>query len=135
MKPAVVARRSLDDRGDTSVQMAIVFPFIILLTIAVVQVSLWYYARNVALTAAREGVAAARVYESGPGAGAARAQDVLGRIAGNTLLGPSVSTGGSSAERIRIQVTGRAPSLLPGVPGLTITQSASGPVERWTTGG
>lgn len=93
MKPAVVARRSLDDRGDTSLQMAIVFPFIIFLTIAVVQVSLWYYARNVALTAAREGVAAARVYESGPGAGAARAQAVLGRIAGNTLLGPSVSTG------------------------------------------
>lgn len=133
-RPAVV-RRSLDDRGDSSIQMAIVFPFVILLTIAVVQVSMWYYARNVALTAAREGVAAARVYESGPGAGAARAQDVLGRIAGSSLLGPTVSTGGSSAERIRIQVSGTAPSMLPGVPGLTITQSASGPVERWTTGG
>lgn len=86
-------RRPLDDRGDSSIQMAIVFPFVILLTIAVVQVSLWYYARNVALTAAREGVAAARVYESGPDAGAARAKDVLGRIAGNSLLGPTVSTG------------------------------------------
>ncbi|WP_406451530.1 pilus assembly protein [Streptomyces sp. NBC_00876] len=128
-------RRPLDDRGDSSIQMAIVFPFVILLTIAVVQVSLWYYARNVALTAAREGVAAARVYESGPDAGAARAKDVLGRIAGNSLLGPTVSTGGSSAERVRVQVSGSAPSLLPGVPGLTITQSASGPVERWTTGG
>ncbi|MFJ8073899.1 TadE family protein [Streptomyces sp. NPDC096176] len=125
----------MDDRGDTSIQMAIVFPFVILLTIAVVQASMWYYARNVALTAAREGVAAARVYESGPGAGAARAQDVLDRVAGNSLLGPTVSTAGSSAERIRIQVSGTAPSLLPGVPGLTITQSASGPVERWTTGG
>jgi Flp pilus assembly protein TadG len=133
-RPAV-ARRPLDDRGDSSIQMAIVFPFVILLTIAVVQASMWYYARNVALTAAREGVAAARVYESGPGAGVARAQDVLDRVAGNSLLGPTVSTTGSSVERIRIQVSGTAPSLLPGVPGLTITQSASGPVERWTTGG
>ncbi|MCC3655759.1 pilus assembly protein [Streptomyces sp. S07_1.15] len=128
-------RRCRGDRGDASVQMAIVFPFVIIVTVAVVQASQWYFAREIALTAAREGLAAARTYGAGPGDGAARARSVLNRIAGDSLRGAAVSTAGSDGQRIRIQVSGRAPSMLPGIADLTITQSASGPVERWTTPG
>jgi Flp pilus assembly protein TadG len=123
-------RRWADDRGDASIQMAIVYPFVLLATIAVIQASMWYYARQIALTAAREGVTAARAYRAGPGDGTARAREVLGRTAGDSLRSPSV-TAGSDGERVRVQVSGIAQSMIPGVPGLTITQSASGPVERW----
>lgn len=122
--------RWADDRGDASIQMAIVYPFVLLATIAVIQASMWYYARQIALTAAREGVTAARAYQAGPGDGTARAREVLGRTAGDSLRSPSV-TAGSNGERVRVQVSGIAQSMIPGVPGLTITQSASGPVERW----
>lgn len=37
-------RRWRDDRGDTSIQMAIIFPFVLLATVAVIQASMWYYA-------------------------------------------------------------------------------------------
>ncbi|MGW6755548.1 TadE family protein, partial [Streptomyces sp. NPDC055006] len=57
--------------------MAIVFPFVLLLTVAVIQASMWYYARQIALTAAREGLSTARSYQAGPAEGAARARDVL----------------------------------------------------------
>ncbi|MFE2470119.1 TadE family protein [Streptomyces mirabilis] len=124
-----------DDRGDASVQMAIVFPFVLLAAIAVIQASMWYYARQIALTAAREGLSAARSYQASPTDGAARAQDVLGRTAGDSLRGASVSTTGSNGQRVRVQVSGIAQSMLPGVPGLRITQSASGAVERWTVPG
>ncbi|MEU1444103.1 TadE family protein [Streptomyces mirabilis] len=124
-----------DDRGDASVQMAIVFPFVLLAAIAVIQASMWYYARQIALTAAREGLSAARSYQASPADGAARAQDVLGRTAGDSLRGVSVSTAGSNGQRVRVQVSGIAQSMLPGVPGLRITQSASGAVERWTVPG
>ncbi len=67
-------RRWADDRGDASIQMAIVYPFVLLATIAVIQASMWYYARQIALTAAREGVTAARAYQAGPADGTARAQ-------------------------------------------------------------
>lgn len=67
--------RGHGDRGESSIQMAIVFPFVIVLTVAVVQAAMWFHARNVALTAAREGVAAARTYQSPESAGAARARD------------------------------------------------------------
>ncbi|MDX3370277.1 pilus assembly protein [Streptomyces sp. ME02-6987-2C] len=126
-------RRRADDRGDASIQMAIVYPFVLLAAIAVIQASMWYYARQIALTAAREGVTAARAYQAGPADGTARARQVLGRTAGDSLRSTSVRAG-SDGERVRVQVRGVAQSLLPGVPGLTITQSASGPVERWVPG-
>jgi len=127
-------RRWRDDRGDTSVQMAIIFPFVLLATVAVIQASMWYYARQVALTAAREGLTAARSYQSSPADGAAQARAVLGRTAGDSLSGYSV-TAGSDGQRVRVQVTGTALSMIPGVSGLHVSQSASGPVERWTVPG
>ncbi|MFG2691598.1 TadE/TadG family type IV pilus assembly protein [Streptomyces sp. NPDC048405] len=126
-------RRQADDRGDASIQMAIVYPFVLLAAITVIQASMWYYARQIALTAAREGVTAARVYQAGPGDGTARARQVLGRTAGDSLRSVSVSAS-SDGERVRVRVSGTAQSMIPGVAGLTITQSASGPVERWVPG-
>lgn len=127
-------RRWRDDRGDTSIQMAIIFPFVLLATVAVIQASMWYYARQIALTAAREGLTAARAYQSSPAAGAAQAQDVLRRTAGDSLRGYSV-VAGSDGQRVRVRVSGTALSMIPGVAGLQITQSASGPLERWTAPG
>ncbi|WP_190040031.1 TadE family protein [Streptomyces fructofermentans] len=114
--------------------MAIVFPLVLLATVAVIQASMWYYARQIALTAAREGLTAARAYQASPADGTARAHDVLARVAGDSLTGSSVSAR-STGQRVQIQVHGTALSMIPGVPGLHITQSASGPLERWTNPG
>ncbi|MDN3263949.1 pilus assembly protein [Streptomyces sp. CSDS2] len=127
-------RRWRDDRGDTSIQIVIIFPFVLLATVAVIQASMWYYARQIALTAAREGVSAARAYQSSPADGAAQARSVLGRTAGDSLRGYSVSAGGDG-QRVRVEVSGTALSIIPVLPGLHVTQSASGPVERWTVPG
>ncbi|MET7390490.1 TadE family protein [Streptomyces sp. NPDC005534] len=112
--------------------MAIVFPFVLLATIAVIQASMWYFARQIALTAAREGASAARAYQADPGDGAARARDVLARTAGDSLAGYTVSAD-SDGQRVRVLVSGRAMSMIPGVAGLQVRQSASGTVERFTT--
>ncbi|KAF6000306.1 hypothetical protein BOG92_050750 [Streptomyces sp. WAC00263] len=114
--------------------MAIVFPFVLLATVAVIQASMWYYARQIALTAAREGATAARSYQSRPADGAARARNVLERTAGDSLRGYSV-VASSNGQRVRVQVSGTAMSMIPGVSGLHVTQSASGTVERWTVPG
>ncbi|MFJ1974093.1 TadE/TadG family type IV pilus assembly protein [Streptomyces sp. NPDC087903] len=124
-------RRWREDRGDTSIQMAIVFPFVLLATLAVIQASMWYFARQIALTAAREGAVAARAYQADPADGAAQAHNVLERTAGDSLRGYRVSAR-SNGQRVRVEVAGAALSLIPGVPGLHVSQSASGSVERWT---
>ncbi|MGQ5650633.1 TadE family protein [Streptomyces sp. EKR5.2] len=123
-----------DDRGDTSIQMAIIFPFVLLATVAVIQASMWYYARQIALTAAREGLTAARAYQSSPATGESQARNVLERTAGDSLRSYSVSVS-SNGQRVHVQVSGTALSMIPGVPGLQITQSASGPQERWVNPG
>ncbi|MEW2471079.1 TadE family protein [Streptomyces sp. NPDC046994] len=127
-------QRQRDDRGDASIQMAIIFPFVLLATVAVVQASMWFYARQIALTAAREGLTAARAYQSSSADGAAQARDVLERTAGDSLRGYSVSVS-SSGQRVQVQVTGTAQSMIPGVSGLHVSQSASGPQERWVNPG
>ncbi|GGJ60723.1 TadE/TadG family type IV pilus assembly protein [Streptomyces brasiliensis] len=127
-------RRWRDDHGDTSIQMAIIFPFMLLATVAVIQASMWYYARQIALTAAREGATTARAYQSSPAAGAAQARNVLERTAGDSLHDYRV-TASSNGQRVRIQVSGVALSMIPGVPGLHVIQSASGAVERFTVPG
>ncbi|MGW2027763.1 TadE family protein [Streptomyces decoyicus] len=122
------------DRGDASVQMALVMPAVLLLTLAVVQAGLWLVARGIALTAAREGVSAARTYQAGPGAGTDRARTVLNHTAGDLLQATSVNSS-STGERVHVEVSGRTLSLIPGVAGLQITQSANGTAERFTTPG
>jgi hypothetical protein len=114
--------------------MAIVFPLVLLATLAVIQASMWYYARQIALTAAREGATAARAYQASPADGAARARTVLARTAGDSLRAYSVSAS-STGARVQVEVTGSALSIIPGVSGLHLMQRASGPVERWTVPG
>ncbi|MFF4282879.1 TadE/TadG family type IV pilus assembly protein [Streptomyces kronopolitis] len=134
--PAHTLHRTLrSDRGDASIQMAIVFPVFIVLVISVVQVIMWGNARAIAQVAAREGVAAARGYKASPAQGPARAREALLRLSGGNLLTWQVSSGGSSGQRVHIRVTGRAMSLLPGLPNFPVDEAASGTVERWTTAG
>ncbi|MFJ5877409.1 TadE/TadG family type IV pilus assembly protein [Streptomyces sp. S1] len=123
------------DRGSSPIQVAILFPVVILLLLALTQGFLAAYAHNAAATAAREGVSAGRMYGAGPGEGAAKARSAVDAVGGNILTGASVSTAGSSADRISVTVQGRAISLVPGMGGWPVTASASGPVERWTTAG
>ncbi|MFF4649266.1 TadE/TadG family type IV pilus assembly protein [Streptomyces sp. NPDC001380] len=113
-----------------SVSLALVLPAVLVLVLLVVQASLWWYARQVALTAAREGAEAGRAHRAGPADGTARARAFLDR-AGTAVSDPRVSSDGSTAAVVRITVTVRAQSLLPGLDGQLITQHVTAPVERF----
>lgn len=127
--------RLSDDSGSSQISMAIIFPFVILLTITLIQGIMWAYARNIAYTAARAGVSAGRMYEASPQAGATKANRALDELAGNMLTGRHVSTDGSSTQTMRIRVEGGAMSMIPGVPRFPVSATVSGPIERWTTAG
>ena len=126
---------SRPDRGSATLELVIIFPVLLLIIFTVVQASLFFYARSLALAAAQEGVRAARAENAHLPDGVTRARAFLTTTAGDSLLTPTVSSTGSSATQIRIRVTGRSLSVLPGVPGLTVSQEATGPKERFTTAG
>ena len=123
------------DAGSVSVEIAILFPVLLALIVAIVQYGLWFHARSLALAAAEEGVTAARTYGAEPAAGPARAREFLTAHGAGTLTDVTVAPTTPGAGQVGIQVTGRSLSILPGVPGPTVTQSAAGPRERFTTAG
>lgn len=137
-RPALTARRRprradlRSERGSATLELAVVFPVFLLLLIAAVQAGLYFYARAIALSAAQQGVQAARLQAHTLADGVAAAHGYAVHAGGGSLHDVAVDTTGSTATSVRITVTGTAPSLLPGT-AWHISQQAAGPVERFTT--
>ncbi|MEU2462062.1 TadE/TadG family type IV pilus assembly protein [Streptomyces sp. NPDC012473] len=119
------------DRGFASVEFAVLAVVILALVFTALQVGLYFHARKVAQSAARQGVESGRQFASGPSDGVAQAQDYLARF-GGSVRGTTVSSSGSSADEVRITVRGSVATLVPGLE-LSVTQHAEAPIERWTT--
>lgn len=120
----------IGDRGSSPVEFAVIALPMILLTFAVVQTGLVFFAQSIALGAATQGVNAARGYRATAATGEARATSFLS-AAGAGLENEQVVVTRTATEA-RVTVTGRAITVLPGF-SWTITKSAHGPVERPTT--
>ncbi|MFJ6620541.1 TadE/TadG family type IV pilus assembly protein [Kitasatospora sp. NPDC091335] len=116
-----------------SLSLAIVFPVVLLLLMLVVQAALLWYDRQVALTAAREGVDAGRVQGNATDgekneAAQRQARDFLDRQGVHEY---TVGTEGSTAETIRVTVRLTPPLLIPGLRAPALTQFAEAPRERF----
>ena len=129
------ARLRRGERGSAT-ELVVVFPFVMFLLLLVIQFALWYHATHVAQAAAQEGARVARVAvpagqpADSPAqrdAGIQRAQDFL---AGMGAFDDKQVTGTRDASVARVDVTGTAPSLVPGFT-LTIHEHSEGPVERF----
>ncbi|NMR19222.1 TadE/TadG family type IV pilus assembly protein [Cellulomonas fimi] len=123
------------EAGSVSLEVAIVFPVLLAVVVAIVQFGLWFNARSLALAAAQDGVTAARTYAANPAAGPAAARAFLDAHGADTLTDITITGTTPGPSQVGVEVTGRSLSVLPGVPGLLVRQSATGPVERFTTAG
>lgn len=121
------------DQGASPVELAILFPVIMLLLFGSIQVATVFLARAVALNAAQVGVNSTRVLDGvSETEGEARARRFIDR-AGDWLAPTRVVVDKGEVE-VRATVTGRALSLIPGLD-ITVSQSARGPRERFTEDG
>jgi Flp pilus assembly protein TadG len=123
------------DRGSVSLELAIVFPALLLIVTALIQYALWFHARSLALAAAQQGVSVARAYHSTPAAGRGSALAFIAEHGADTLLNPDATTSTPATGQVQVIVTGWSVSVLPGVAGIAVSQSAAGPLERFTTAG
>lgn len=118
--------------GATGVEMALLWVVLIGLILAVVQVALIFYAGQLALTGAQDGLRSGRAYLSESTTDAARrdAEAFLARAGGTVLTDVVVAASlDDDGGILRVRVTGAALSLVPGVP-LAISREAAGGVER-----
>lgn len=130
--PVSLRRGSTPERGAATLELVVIFPVVLLITFGVLEAALWYHARNVALAAAEEGVRVATGEGSSVDAGVSEATDFALRAgADDVLSGVTVRPEGDDTE-VSITVTGHSLSLFPGWSGHEVSQTASGPVERFT---
>lgn len=130
-------RHGQGDRGALTLELVVLFPVLLLLIFGMIQGALFFHGRNVALAAAEQGVRAARVDGQSDRAGTAeqQARQFLldtGELNNLTQLSivPAVD-----ADQVRVTITARTLSLLPGLPGPQVSQSAAGSIERFTSRG
>jgi hypothetical protein len=109
-------------------------PVFLAAILVVVQACVWYLARETAIAAARQGADVARTANPPPGRGAQAAVVFARQAAPGFLLGPTASSAGSSAATITIRVSGRVPSLVPGMV-ITVSEVVTAPVERFMAAG
>lgn len=129
-------QRQGGQRGSATVELAVLFPAFLALVFGGVQVAQWYHVRSLCLAAADSGVQAGRKAGAGEADAGRAASGFLARAGAGTAEDPTVSTAGSTATQVRVQVSATAPRVLP-LPGLSmrVTQSAQGVRERFTVPG
>jgi Flp pilus assembly protein TadG len=122
-------RRLHDDAGMTTVQLAIIFPAVLLWLLLIVQYGLWWHARQVADAAAAEAVAAARIPT---GTDVAGEQAALTYLAESGHLSNITVTVDIAAATVTATVTGDAPQLVPGF-GWGVTASSHAALEQFVS--
>ena len=112
------------------------FPAYLLLVFGGVQAAEWYHVRSLCLAAADSGVQNGRTTGAGDADAARAASEFLARAGGDTATDPAVSTAGSDAAVLRVEVTASVPRVVP-LPGLKmrVTQSSRATREIFTTAG
>jgi Flp pilus assembly protein TadG len=122
-----MAGRLRDERGMTTIQVAILFPVVLFWIMLIVQYGLWWHAKQVANAAAAEAVDAAQV-----SAGTARdGEDAAASyLAQSGNLDDITITVSREPTTVTVEVHGDAPGLVPGIE-WSVTARSSAPVERF----
>jgi Flp pilus assembly protein TadG len=137
-RPGALVRRLLGpgaDRGASAIELVILAPALIFVSMLIIQFALWLDATHAALAAAQEGDRAARAAEFNSTAWQQTATNVAMNYyhgLDTSVLGDvSVSRIGhdAGANTVSVTVSGKLNGIFP----LTITETVSGPVECFRT--
>ncbi|MFC1405735.1 MULTISPECIES: TadE/TadG family type IV pilus assembly protein [Streptacidiphilus] len=126
---AALRGRVKDDRGALSLELAFLAPVVMMLIFGVVQLGFYWYARDVALTAAQQGVETARLQGASLSEGSDRTWDLLHRT-GGSITGTSVATS-QDGNTVVVTVSGQVDCWIPGLT-FPVSQTARAAKEQVT---
>lgn len=136
---AAIRRLLRADRGSSAIELAILAPALLLLTMVIIQFALWFQARQAALAAAQEGARDARVLAADPSASKTWQSQVIDDTLhyynglGTKILAVTRDTITPFADpgtgMAGVTVSGSLNSLLNMFGGITVTVTVQGPEE------
>ncbi|WP_275403414.1 TadE family protein [Nocardioides limicola] len=121
--------RRREERGATAVELAIIFPAVMLLVMLIVQFAVAAHAHHLAEAAAHEAAGVAKRHDGTGPAGRARAEEFLAGNAATILRDRSIAVQRTPVQ-VQVTVTGTVMSVVPGL-NLSVTKTAAAPVERY----
>jgi len=123
-------RAESGERGSAvNVQVAVLFSLILMTFVTLLQTGLFFYGRDLALSAARSGVDTGRTYGTvDTGAAQDHAHSVLTANSNGVLSSPSTS---ASANGTTMTVNAEVVTLVPGLT-MHVTESSTGAIEQLT---
>jgi hypothetical protein len=117
--------------GAVNVQVAILFSLLLITFMTLLQAGLFFYGRDLALSAARSGVDLGRTYGTvDAGAAQNHAQSVLATNAHGVLTNPSAAAVANGAT-MTVTVDADVLTLVPGL-SMHVTEASTGAVEQLT---
>jgi hypothetical protein len=121
-----ISHRRHDERGDSTTQVILMVPVLMLLVLVGVQSAMWFHAANVAQVAAARGAGVGSAAGGGAGAATSEAQSVV------SDNGASLSTvsAGVSGDMLAVTVAVDVPHLVPFFPA-SVSRTQSEPLERF----
>ena len=122
-----MGRRVRDERGMTTIQVAILFPVVLFWIMLIVQYGLWWHAKQVTNAAAAEAVDAAQVSTGSARDGEDAAASYLAQSGNLDNITVTVSR---EPTVVTVEVRGEAPQLVPGF-AWSVTARSTAPVERF----
>lgn len=125
-------RRVRDDSGLALLESVLTIPVAFIMILAVLQAGLWWYARQLAATAADEAARAARAYQATPADGTRSGTTYIAQVDGHgsrVLLAPTITVD-RGATTVTVHVHGHVPALLPFLP-TQVDEQATGPIENF----
>lgn len=126
---AHVRRWATDDRGGV-VDFAIIFPLMFFITMAIIQVGLYYHARSIAIGSCESALRIASAQWGNSVGGTAAGYAFIAQAAGTSLQAPAVVIS-RNPYAATCTITGKSISLVPGVH-FIVTVNQNRPVERIT---
>lgn len=120
------------DDGSSAIELALLAPALIIITMLVIQWALWFQARQVALDAAQAGARVAREQEPGwPAQSVSEAEKFYNEVGSKVVTGimASVNPDGGTPNQVYVTVVGSVPTLIPGISTLHVRETAGGDVE------
>ena len=122
-----MGHRWRDERGMTTIQVAILFPVVLFWIMLIVQYGLWWHAKQVANAAAAEAVDAAQISSASARDGEDAAASYLAQSGNLDNITITVSR---EPTVVTVEVRGDAPQLVPGF-AWSVTARSTAPVERF----